>query len=639
MDLKYNKMKKVVCFCILTLALISCNKYSSGTKRALEEAGDNKQELEKVLNFYKTNPADSLKYKAAVFLIENMPNHYSYKSITGFEKAFDSISNYPMDGLRRGIFEKMLDSVSQKISLRKPELIPDVKSVTSKFLINTIELSFAAWNKIPKNKRASFDDFCNYILLYKDSDEPIEVDARKKLAQKYSWVYKYLENGASLRSVVDSVESEFRFTVVGQMREHYPIALSISQIEKSKMGICDDGVNYLVNVFRSLGIISAKDMISHWGNHYSMGHSWVYVKYGEEEYSTDVSRKVDVREEYLGESIPKINRVIYSYQKDFTFSPFAKDVTAEYVPTVNVTINNILNAPHSQPVLYVFDRNSQWAAVSYGKYKDENNTFNNVGVNVLYLAGIQGENTIMPINYPFFVDNTKKIHFFKPSKSILNSVPLVRKYGLTTARTKTKMDWMTSLNDNLIQGSNNQNFRNAKTLYRISNFNSTHLKKIIFKQQEKFRYVRYYSNKKESFLVKLAFYGANGKELKGEVIKENNAILKWEDGAFDDDPGSYSGGRDFTLGLKFKKPTLIHSVAFQARNDSNHINVGDEYELFYWDKEWKTLGKQMAKDTVLYYSTPANSLLWLKDNTNGIEEHVFTINKNKKQRWLGFDNY
>ena len=632
-------MKKAAYLCIVALVLVSCNNYSSGTIRALDEAGKNKQELEKVLNFYKTNPADSLKYKAALFLVENMPNHYSHKSVTGFEDAFDSISNYPMDGLRRGIFEKILDSVSQKTSLRKPELIQDVKGVTSKYLIRNIELSFEAWNKIPKNKRASFEEFCNYILPYKDSDEPIEADAREKLAKKYAWVYKYLKNGASLRSAVDSIKSEFRFTVVGQMREHYPIPLSISQIEKSRMGICDDGVNYLVNVFRSLGIISAKDMISHWGNHYSMGHSWIYVKYGEEEYSTDVSRKGDVSEEYLGESIPKVNRVTYGFQKDFTFSPFAKDVTAEYVPTVNITIDNILNAPHSQPALYVFDRNSQWAPVSYGKYKDENNTFNNVGVNVLYLAGIQEENTIIPINYPFFIDSTKKIHFFRPSKSILDSVPLVRKYGLTTARTKTKLDWMTSLNDNLIQGADNPNFHNAKTLYRISNFNSTHLKKILVKQQEKFRYVRYYSNKKESFLVKLAFYDVNGKELKGEVVKENNAILKWEDGAFDDDPGSYSGGRDFTLGLKFKKPTLIHSVGFQARNDSNHINIGDEYELFYWNKEWKTLGRQVAKDTVLYYGTPANSLLWLKDNTNGKEEHVFTIDKNKKQIWLGFDNY
>ena len=39
----------------------------------------NKKELQKVLHYYKKNPIDSLKYKAACFLIENMP-FYIYSS-------------------------------------------------------------------------------------------------------------------------------------------------------------------------------------------------------------------------------------------------------------------------------------------------------------------------------------------------------------------------------------------------------------------------------------------------------------------------------------------------------------------------------------------------------------------------------
>jgi hypothetical protein len=71
----------------------------------------------------------------------------------------------------------------------------------------------------------------------------------------------------------------------------------------------------------------------------------------------------------------------------------------------------------------------------------------------------------------------------------------------------------------------------------------------------------------------------------------------------------------------------------------NHIVIGNEYELFYWDKKWKTLGIQIAKDTLLKYSNvPDNSLLWLKNNTEGKEEHVFSIDKNKRQHWLGSDN-
>ena len=48
------------CFLIFSLLLFACKE---------------KTELEKALNKYKH---DSLKYKAALFLIENMPGHYSY---------------------------------------------------------------------------------------------------------------------------------------------------------------------------------------------------------------------------------------------------------------------------------------------------------------------------------------------------------------------------------------------------------------------------------------------------------------------------------------------------------------------------------------------------------------------------------
>lgn len=38
---------------------------------ALQAAGGNKKELQKVLHYYKKNPIDSLKYKAACFFNKN----------------------------------------------------------------------------------------------------------------------------------------------------------------------------------------------------------------------------------------------------------------------------------------------------------------------------------------------------------------------------------------------------------------------------------------------------------------------------------------------------------------------------------------------------------------------------------------
>ena len=52
---------------------------------ALQQAGENRVELEKVLSRYQIDPADSLKYRAACFLIENMP-YYTSVSYTHLVK-------------------------------------------------------------------------------------------------------------------------------------------------------------------------------------------------------------------------------------------------------------------------------------------------------------------------------------------------------------------------------------------------------------------------------------------------------------------------------------------------------------------------------------------------------------------------
>ena len=57
---------------IVSLVLLcSCD---ARLNSALDQAGSNRDEMEKVLEHFKDDP-DTLKYSAAVFLIENMPYH------------------------------------------------------------------------------------------------------------------------------------------------------------------------------------------------------------------------------------------------------------------------------------------------------------------------------------------------------------------------------------------------------------------------------------------------------------------------------------------------------------------------------------------------------------------------------------
>ena len=77
---------------------------SSLLETALQQAGKNRAELEKVLLCYQANPADSLKYKAACFLIENMPYYTYYKG-----KLLEQYLTY---------YNLLLESNEKKLSLK-----------------------------------------------------------------------------------------------------------------------------------------------------------------------------------------------------------------------------------------------------------------------------------------------------------------------------------------------------------------------------------------------------------------------------------------------------------------------------------------------------------------------------------------
>lgn len=62
-------MKSLYCIYILCV-LFSCKTKNNALESDLRLAGDNRSELKKVLRNYSLNLADSLKLRAAIFLIE-----------------------------------------------------------------------------------------------------------------------------------------------------------------------------------------------------------------------------------------------------------------------------------------------------------------------------------------------------------------------------------------------------------------------------------------------------------------------------------------------------------------------------------------------------------------------------------------
>ena len=62
---------------VITL-LFYCCTYGTELNRSLESAGSNRAELEAVLSHYRTADPNPYKLRAAEYLIENLPAHYSY---------------------------------------------------------------------------------------------------------------------------------------------------------------------------------------------------------------------------------------------------------------------------------------------------------------------------------------------------------------------------------------------------------------------------------------------------------------------------------------------------------------------------------------------------------------------------------
>jgi hypothetical protein len=68
--------------------------------------------------------------------------------------------------------------------------------------------------------------------------------------------------------------------------------------------------------------------------------------------------------------------------------------------------------------------------------------------------------------------------------------------------------------------------------------------------------------------------------------------------------------------------------------EKTKVKPGQEYELYYWNGEWKLLGKATSNDSgVAFAGVPSNALYWLRTVGSGKDERVFTINNGTQIWW------
>ena len=86
-----------ICLLYAIIGLAACkskSSYDADVQQTLDEAGENRIELTKVLTHYGTEKADSLKLDAALYLIKNMRYHTATYSEQNFYDTFKKCALY-----------------------------------------------------------------------------------------------------------------------------------------------------------------------------------------------------------------------------------------------------------------------------------------------------------------------------------------------------------------------------------------------------------------------------------------------------------------------------------------------------------------------------------------------------------------
>lgn len=618
-----------------------------GVEEALSKAGSNRNELFRVIRHYQEG-TDSLKLKAALFLIENMADKYYYtgKAIDEYYTFIDSVYQIQQEEYD---IPTIYSEFINKAQYFKEELTLnwDTQTLSADYLIENIEDAFAVWNR-PWNQHLSFEEFCELILPYRIGSEIPE--NWRSLYQERFKPFLQSDTIQTARQACTAINNALiKQTIHIAQSSVLPINLRPSTLANIKFGLCGDYANQAVFAMRSVGIPVAIEIVPHWGDN---NNSHVFnVVYDNNKTSHDFSGSEQNPDEHLirfKNAIPKVYRKTFSKQPSSLAMQHGNeaipplfmnanllDVTDNYpfIGARNITIPLPEQPNRRFAYLCVFDTHG-WIPVAWGNINGNKAEFKAIGPNIVYQTALYQNEKLEPVGDPFLLDSLGQISFYTPQAETMDYV-LERKH-----RDAKYLDYLPPIMiGGKIQGANRPDFSDAVTFYTFEEEPNFKYTTVLTASQKPVKYVRYLSSDKTcGNMAELEFYGANDIPLKGKVIGDYEPSIYYPRyGAkvmFDGDPLTFFHTND-TLswaGLELEQPVAITKIRYIIRNDDNGIRKGHEYELFYMDRgDWKSLGKQVATedDRLLYKQVPKGTLYWLRDYTKGKAERIFEIKKNK----------
>ena len=420
-----------------------CNDISP-IANVLDSAGSNRSELEAVLDHYRTQDNNPQKLRAAEFLIENMPAHYSY--------AGDEIHEY-YNYAARILANKSLSPEQQRDSLLSitdlkyrdlpSHTVPDVQIIKADFLIKNIDTSYDGWVNNDWASQLTFDEYLEWLLPYK-AIELQELDAWRDtlLAHFGKGLEHPIKNDVEYNTTMATADMLRNDAYRGlkryglYTRAGLPLLSAHLQASQTYGNIPDYALTAVL-VMRSASVPAVLDETPG-GSRGTAATSWyvIYSDRGEEltsewDFSTMIGGSF-----FPYERGPKVYRNTYAinperweYRKtakyQYPFELGKKDVTSQYFLTSDIAIpieKGIIKQIKDKYVYIasaVRNEEKTWQIVDFGVMKHGKAIFHDMGREVLYqIQGYNG-NTLIPISEPFILHKDRSIEYI--SADTLNS--------------------------------------------------------------------------------------------------------------------------------------------------------------------------------------------------------------------------
>jgi len=389
---------------LIATALVMACFSGERLEAALEKAGSNRSELQTVLTHY-AETGETQKHAAACFLIENMAGH-NYTELVFFDSddepvEFDSLSFENYDEASEAM--NKIEKDRGEVHYGRGEIVEDTQFISSAYLIENIDLAFQSWHTNPWSKDLSFKDFCEYVLPYRGSNEPVE-SWRGELMEQFAGLEAEMNDPTDAKEAGRLLEQRAN-AIIGFDPIFYlhPTDQGFAEMKQRKMGRCEDITNMQIYARRAGGVAVASDYTPYWAKS-GNNHAWsVVIGADGKGYSPIGGVAAKVYRKTFSEQLDSLGAKLKEGEKvpRWLKGKYYKDVTKSYVTTSDVQIE-VPKSDERFAYLSVFN-SGHWKAIQWGEIKNNTVLFDAMGRDVLYLPSFYVGETIQQAISPFIL--------------------------------------------------------------------------------------------------------------------------------------------------------------------------------------------------------------------------------------------